>query len=97
MPRSKRDEKIERYYNNSLHRKLLEVMEILEPGNNLHWGAKRQADLVGYATIHLALEYCALTGVPPEKLLDPSRDVDDPTPSTDDIKHMYATEEALPL
>ena len=92
----KRTQRLERFYQNSLHLKLLELMKIIEPGRDLHWGAKRHPDLVAYSCIHLALEYCSLTGVKPEDLLNPNRNVDDTTPSTTDIEHMYEGE-ALPL
>lgn len=80
-----RKETIERYYNNSLQRKLLELMEILEPGGKIKWGAKKREQLVCYAAIYLAIEYQVLTGYPIVELLTDKRAVDDLTPQINDV------------
>lgn len=55
---------VNRHYANSLRRKLLELMEVIRPGESTEWGAKKHADLIGLAACQLALEYEALTGYP---------------------------------
>lgn len=65
-----RDTAKERFYSQALQRKVLELMEIFEPGESLKWGAKTPGDLIGYAACHLALEYERVTGHPVIELLN---------------------------
>lgn len=63
---------VNRHYSSSLNRKLQELMEIIAPGEQLVWGAKKHEDLVGLVACQLALEYEALTGFPIIEMLNES-------------------------
>jgi hypothetical protein len=89
-------EAMKRHRENSLRPKLLEVMDILAPGEQLRWGAKKHDDLVGFSAIMLAEEYTALTGMAVVELLQGDRAIDDDRPQKSDVVST-PIEEALPL
>lgn len=58
------------YYAQRLNLALLGVMEVMQPGKMLEWGAKKHPDLVGLVACQLAVEYEALTGLPIVEMLN---------------------------
>lgn len=57
-----RDNRNESHFNNDLHMKLMEVMDLLEPTNRINWQAYNLPSLMTYTGIRLAEEYEAMTG-----------------------------------
>lgn len=60
---------LENYRKHALQERLLEVMEVFQPGCMLEYGQKKHEDLVALTACYLATEYQALTGHPIVEML----------------------------
>jgi hypothetical protein len=57
-----RNEKKERFYNNSLDEKLRELLKVLEPGNEVEWSSWSPSRRMAMVVARLTEEYFILTG-----------------------------------
>lgn len=69
-----REEKKERYYNNSLNERLKHLLKVLEPGREIEWGSYSESRIMALVMSRLAEEYHLLTGM---SIIDGIKEISD--------------------
>lgn len=88
-----REEKVERHFRNSVREKLLDLMSVMDPGEQLRWGSYNQKQLLNAAKERIEAELNHENGEDNESK---SIYVEDETPAEDPTKEKSQAALALP-